>query len=121
MDPTRINRGKTHENGSIESHHGHLKSRAEQALLWRGSRDFEILDDLRKFVVRIVARHNVRRHEKVELERAELLPLPDRCSCDYDTGRVRVSSSSGFVFRRVFYTVPSRLIDLELYLRAFDD
>ena len=57
----------------------------------------------------------------MKLERAELLPLPDRRSCDYDTGRVRVTSSSGFVFRRVFYTVPSRLIGFELNLRVYDD
>ena len=121
MEPTRNNRGKAHENGSIESRHGHLKSRIEQALLLRGSRDFESVDEVREFVAEIVARHNAQRQEKVDLERAALQPLPDRRSCDYDTGRVRVTSSSGFVFRKVFYTVPSRLIGLELNLRVYDD
>ena len=41
MEPTRNNRGVAHENGAIESRHGHLKARLEQALLLRGSRDFE--------------------------------------------------------------------------------
>ena len=121
MEPSRNNRGKAHENGSIESRHGHLKSRLEQALLLRGSRDFESLYAWRQFVARIVAQHNAQRREKVELERAELLPLPAHRSCDYDTARVRVSSTSGFVFRRVFYTVPSRLIGFELNLRIYDD
>ena len=121
MEPSRNNRGEAHENGSIESRHGHLRSRIEQALLLRGSRDFDTVDDLRDFVAEIVARHNAQRQEEVKLERAELLPLPDRRSCDYDTGRVRVTSSSGFVFRRVFYTVPSRLIGFELNLRVYDD
>ena len=40
MQPTRNNRGLAHENGSIESPHGHLKNRIEQALLLRGSFDF---------------------------------------------------------------------------------
>ena len=40
MEPTRNNRGVAHENGSIESPHGHLKQAIEDALLLRGSRDF---------------------------------------------------------------------------------
>ena len=40
MEPTRNNPGVAHENGSIESVHGHLKKAVEDALLLRGSRDF---------------------------------------------------------------------------------
>lgn len=47
MTPTRNNRGVAPENGSIESHNGHLKDRIEQALLLRGSSDFASLDDYR--------------------------------------------------------------------------
>jgi hypothetical protein len=36
MEPTRNNRGVAHENGSIESAHGHLKSAVHDALLLRG-------------------------------------------------------------------------------------
>src|SRR6266702_4509145 len=35
MEPTRNNRGVAHENGSIESPHGHLKQTVEDALLLR--------------------------------------------------------------------------------------
>src|SRR5690348_10754118 len=41
MQPTRNNRGLAHENGSIESPHGHLKRAIEDALLLRGSRSEE--------------------------------------------------------------------------------
>jgi hypothetical protein len=34
---------------------------------------------------------------------------------------VRVTSSSGFILRKVFYTVPSRLIGYRLNLRIYDD
>jgi hypothetical protein len=44
MMPTRNNLGVAHENGSIESSHGHLKKALEDALLLRGSRDFDHLD-----------------------------------------------------------------------------
>jgi len=43
MQPTRNNPGVAHENGSIESPHGHLKNAIKDALLLRGSRDFEDL------------------------------------------------------------------------------
>jgi len=121
MEPTRNNRGVAHENGSIESRHGHLKARLEQALLLRGSREFEDIDAWRRFVAQVVARHNARHRDRVEVERPHLRPLPVRRSCDYDEARVRITSSGGFVFRKVFYTVPSRLIGYELKLRAFDD
>ncbi len=121
MEPTRNNRGIAHENGSIESRHGHLKARLEQALLLRGSSDFETVEAWRRFIAQVVGRHNAQRREQVALERADLQPLPERRSCDYDAARVRVTSSSGFVFRKVFYTVPSRLIGFELNLRAYDD
>ncbi len=44
MRPTRNNRGVSHENGAVESPHGHLKRRIRQALLLRGSADFEALE-----------------------------------------------------------------------------
>src|SRR5689334_2470017 len=50
MTPTRNNPGVAHENGSIESSHGHLKKALEDALLLRGSRDFDDLDAYRRFV-----------------------------------------------------------------------
>lgn len=40
MEPTRNNRRVAHENGAIESPHGHLKSAITDALLLRGSTDF---------------------------------------------------------------------------------
>ena len=41
MTATRNNPGVAHENGSIESAHGHLKKAIDDALLLRGARDFE--------------------------------------------------------------------------------
>ena len=54
-------------------------------------------------------------------ERAGLLPLPVKPNCDYDAARIHVTSSGRFVFRKVFDTVPSRLIGYQLNLRADDD
>ena len=43
MRPSRNNRGIAHENGAIESSHGHLKRMIADALLLRGSTDFDDL------------------------------------------------------------------------------
>ena len=56
MEPTRNNRGVAHENGAIESPHGHLKYAVNDALLMRGSGDFADLDAYRAFIDEIVAR-----------------------------------------------------------------
>jgi transposase InsO family protein len=58
MQPTRNNRGVAHENGSIESTHGHLKAAIGDALLLRGTRNFDTLADYRRFIDEITSRKN---------------------------------------------------------------
>ena len=121
MEPTRNNRGVAHENGSIESSHGHLKKAVADALLMRGARDFDDLIVYRRFVGEIVSRHNARRAKAIAAERAALQSLPNRRTSDYEETLVTVTSSGGFTLRKVFYTVPSRLIGHRLRVRLYDD
>lgn len=121
MTPTRNNRGVAHENGAIEGPHGHLKRAAEDALLMRGTRDFDDLDAYRRFIDEVVGRINARNTKRIEIERAHLKPLPARRTTDFEETVVTVSSSGGFLLRRVFYTVPSRLIGHRLRVRVHDD
>ena len=72
MQPTRNNRGLAHENGSIESPHGHLKRAIEDALLLRGSRDFDDLEAYRRFIDELVGRRNARNRKRLDLERPAL-------------------------------------------------
>src|ERR1700730_2181561 len=121
MQPTRNNRGVAHENGSIESPHGHLKQAIEDALLLRGSRDFDTLDAYRRFIDEIVGRRNARNAKRLDLERSALQSLPARRTTDYEETIVTVTSTSGFILRKVFYSVPSRLIGHRLRVRLYDD
>ena len=121
MTPTRNNPGVAHENGSIEGPHGHLKRAIQDALLMRGSAGFDDLSAYRRFIDEIVGRRNARQAKRIDLERAELLDLPDRRTADYEEVGVRVTSSGGFTLRKVLYTVPSRLIGHRLRVRLFDD
>lgn len=121
MVASRNNRGIAHENGAIEAPHGHLKSAVEDALLLRGSRDFDTIADYRAFIDALVGRHNARNRKRIDAERAVLRPLPMRRAEDGEQAMVTVTSSGGFMLRRVFYTVPSRLIGHRLKVRVHDD
>jgi hypothetical protein len=135
---SRNNKCMAHENGSIESPNGHLKRAINDALIMR---DFADLPGYRRFVDVVVGRINARNAKRIDLERACLKPLPPRRTTDYDARRttdydtkqimthnrlsgghaVRVTSSGGFVLRKVFCTVPSRLIGHHLTGRVYDD
>ena len=116
MTVSRNNRGLAHENGSIESPHGHLKRTIADALALRGSSDFDDLDAYRAFIAEVVGRA-----KRIDAERALLRDLPAMRAADYEETSVLVTSSSGFTLRRVFYTVPSRLIGHRLGMRLYDD
>jgi hypothetical protein len=117
MEPTRNSRGVAHENGAIESPHGHLKHAIRDALLMRGTMDFEDLTEYRCFLDEIIGRKNARNRQRIDAERAVLQPLPDTRTADYEQALVYVTTSGGFVLRNVFYTVPSRLIRHRLRAR----
>ncbi|MDP1964098.1 IS21 family transposase [Rhodoferax sp.] len=121
MTPSRNNPGVAHENGSIESPHGHLKKALEDALLLRGARDFDALDAYRRFVDEIIGRQNAHNRKRIELERPHLAGLPKRRTADFEEKVVTVTSSGGFILRRVFYTAPSRLIGHRLRVHLYDD
>ena len=121
MTPTRNNRGVAHENGSIESAHGHLKAAIRDALLMRGRADFADLDSYRAFIDGIVGRRNAAQGKRIAAERTCLQALPAHRSTDFEEVIVTVSGTGGFTLRKVFYTVPSRLIGHRLRVRLFDD
>ena len=121
MEPSRNNRGVAHENGAIESPHGHLKLAIRDALLLRGTANFTDLSDYRGFIDEIVGRKNARNAQRIDAERASLQDLPDSRTCDYEQTLVYVTSSGGFTLRKVFYTMPSRLVGHRLRVRLYDD
>jgi Mu transposase, C-terminal domain len=121
MTPTRNNRGVAHENGAIEGPHAHLKRALQQALLLRASCDFADLDAYRRFVDEVVGLANARRRKALEIERARLKSLPPRRTDDHEEALVTVTRSGGFILRRIFYTVPSRLIGHRLRVRLYDE
>jgi hypothetical protein len=121
MHPTRNNRGASHENGAVESPHGHLKRRIKQALLLRGSHDFDSLEAYRTWLDELVRRFNRRCGEALAIERAALQALPRRRTTDFTEQVVSVTTASTIEVKRVLYTVPARLVGERLRLHVFDD
>lgn len=120
MEPSRNNRGEGHENGSIESPHGHLKKRIHQAILLRASCDFPSVTAYEDFLADIVRAINIHKKDKLEEERLHLRALPLQRTADYTEQVVRVSTSSTILVKRVIYTVPSRLIGETLRVHIYD-
>jgi hypothetical protein len=121
MEATRNNKGVKHENGSVEVSHHHLKTRLDQALMIRESRDFSSLEEYRDFVNEQVAKHNARIQHLVKEEKEFLKPLPMFKTRDFDVEFVGVPTTSIITIRQVRYSVPSRLIGMKLKAHVYDD
>ena len=118
---TRINRGQSHENGVAEQGHYRLKDAIDQALILRGSRNFDTGDDYAVFVGKMVEKRNRLVQGKLEQERVELRPLPPAPMPEYVNYRARVRKWSTIQAAGRTYTVPSRLIGKEVQVRLYAD
>jgi hypothetical protein len=121
VTPSRNNPGEAHENGAVEAHHGHLKDALGQALILRGSRDFDSLDSYRGFLDSLVARRNMHRRDRLQAELPSLRPLPPRRTTDFVEIVAQVTRTGGFQACGVFYSAPSRLIGHRLRVHLYDD
>jgi len=121
MRPTRNNTGIAHENGSIESPHGHFKRRLTQSLYLRGNFDFESVSAYQTFIEQVVSGLNARNTQKFDEEKTHLQPLPKYRFADYEELTVRVSSHSSIQVRSILYSVPSRLIGQQVNIRLYHD
>lgn len=96
-------------------------SRLHQALLLRGSTDFESVASYQQFIDAVIDALNAKCHDRFESERGYLQPLPTHQSADYEILSVRVTCHSTITVRCVLYTVPSRLIGHRLSVHLYHD
>ena len=119
LESTLINSGESHENGVAEQAHYRLKDAIGQALMLRGSRDFNSLDEYTGFVRKVVDRRNRLVQGKLEQERPHLQLLPPAPVPEYVNHRARVRKWSTIQAAGRTYTVPSRLIGKEVQIRLY--
>ena len=121
IEPTRNNAGVSHENGSVEAAHGHLKTTLREALDLRGSRDFTDLAEYQSFLSEIIGRRNARRRAETVLDLKAMTALPRFKTTDFTLASAMVTRSGTMRVRDVAYTVPSRLVGCRLKIHIYDD
>lgn len=113
--------GAKEQNGDVEASNGAIKRRLEQALLVRGSRDFESREAWEEFVHGVLRKANAARGRRVAEDLAAMLPvdvsrLPEYVEEEYD-----VSEWSTIRVRHCAYSVPSRLKEHTVKVRLYED
>jgi len=108
---------KAHEKGDVEQRHFRFKKAVNQALLLRGSREFENRQAYEEFLKGLFARLNAGRQKRFSEEIAVLKPLPASRLDDSKRLRVRVGPSSTIHVLHNTYSVDSRLIGEEVEVR----
>ena len=119
IEATLINSGESHENGVAEQAHYRLKDALDQALMLRGSRDFDSAEAYTGFVRKVVERRNRLVQGKLEQERPLLQCLPPAPVPEYVNHQARVRKWSTIQAAGRTYTVPSRLIGKEVQIRLY--
>jgi hypothetical protein len=119
---TRIEPGESHQNGGAEKAHDLFKKALDQALVLRGSRDFDTVEAYVAFVQKhVVSKRNVRAGARLEEERPHLRPLPTSRLPEYTPHRPHVTSWSTITVAHRIYSVPSRLIGHDVEARLYAD
>ncbi len=109
-----------HENGDVEQRHYRFKRAVEQALLLRGSRDFNDRGEYEAFLGQLFKQLNSGRGARFAEEQGQLRALPARRLESSRRLRVRVGPSSTIRVGHNVYSVHSRLIgeQVEVHLAA---
>jgi hypothetical protein len=121
MTPRTIEPGEKEQNGDVEAANGAIKRRLEQALLVRGSRDFESEGAWQAFVDETLRKANANRGRRVAEDLAAMRELEVAKLPEYVEEDVRVSEWSTARIKHCAYSVPSRLIGEWVRVRIFED
>jgi transposase len=121
MAGTTNNPGLGHENGAVETAHGSLKHRLDQAIKLRGSADFASIAEYQALIDRCIGRLNRYSVTRFADEQKYLQPLPMYRFMDYTETSAKVTTSSTIDVKRGLYSVPSRLIGETLRIHLYHD
>jgi hypothetical protein len=121
MTPRLIELGEKEQNGDVEASNGAIKRRLEQALLVRGSRDFESVDAWQAFIDETLRKANANRGRRVAEDLAAMRELDVAKLPEYVEEDVQVSEWSTVRVKHCAYSVPSRLIGEWVRVRIFED
>lgn len=119
MTPDANTPGRGHENGDVEQSHHRFKRAVDQALLLRGSRDFESRSAYEGLLRQILVARNRGRAAKLSEEFERMHELPLLRLEDYRRETPTVNRFSTIRVANNVYSLPSRLmgeaVDVRLY------
>lgn len=121
MTPRLIELGEKEQNGDVEASNGAIKRRLKQALLVRGSRDFESVDAWQAFIDETLRKANANRGRRVAEDLAAMRELDVSKLPEYVEEDVQVSEWSTVRVKHCAYSVPSRLMGEWVRVRIFED
>ena len=121
VEMEKINPRRANENGDAESSHGHLKKAIAQALLLRGSQDFESVEAYMAFVQQQVTLRNAGRSNRFAEEQQAMKPLSVSRLDSFSKLTARVNQGSLIRIQGNAYSVHSRLIGERVEVRIFAD
>lgn len=121
LEARRIQTGKPNENGDVEQSHYRIKEAVDQALMIRGSKDFNSRHDYELFLRSLFAKRNLNRAEKHKEEVQALSPLPEMRLDIFTKLSARVRTSSTIRVQKNSYSVNSRLIGQSVEVRVFPE
>ena len=121
FEPISIQPGKPHENGDVEQSHFRLTTAIEQALILRGSKDFESVESYNAFVQTVVKQRNLQRKDKLLEELEVMKPLPAKRYDDASNFVCKVGRFSTITVLKKTYSVHSRLRGIEVTAKVFPD
>ncbi len=121
VKPQHTNPASPNENGDCEQSHHRFKRAVEQALLLRGSRDFQSMAEYAQFLKDLFAQRNAGRRARLAEEMAVMRELPARRMESAKRERVKVDSGSLIHVERNSYSVNSRLIGAQVEARMYLD
>jgi hypothetical protein len=113
--------GEKQQNGDVEAANGALKRALDQALLVRGSRDFESRDAWQSFVDAVMRKANGRRGNRVKEEMAAMRELNVAKLPEFVEEELRVCEWSSVRVKNCAYPVPSGLIGEWVRVRILED
>jgi len=109
------------ENGDVEKSHHLFKKAVNQALILRGSRDFNSIQEYEQFLRTILYRRNQNCQKRFAEELSQLHSLPDLRYEDYEEKVCKVSCASTIRILHNTYSVHSRLIGETITVRIYAD
>ena len=121
FEPVSIQPGKPNENGDVEQGHFRLITAIEQALILRGSKDFNSIEYYDAFIQMIVKQRNDQRKPKLVEELKAMKKLPAKRYDDYNKIDCKVGRFSTITVLKKIYSVYSRLMGSEVTAKIFPD